>query len=156
MLGKRISKAVQDVVRPETARDHNRQASACKLIDDNEHAERPPILGAIVDKVIGPDVIGLVWAQAHTRSIVEPETAPFWLFLWHFQPFPPPDAIDPLDVDMPTSGNKHLADAAIAVAAVLRGQPDDIGRQGGLVIANLEMPSLRRARLTNDQARATL
>ena len=53
-----------------------------------------------------------------------------------------------LDVDPPAFGDQHLANAPVAVAAIPRRQPDDSSRQRGFVIRCLEMPSLRRARLS--------
>jgi hypothetical protein len=78
------------------------------------------------------------------------------LLRWDFQPFPAPDPIDALDVDPPAFGNEHLADAPVAVAAVLRGEPHDIGRQRRFVARRLQMPPLRRAWLSDDSTRATL
>ena len=93
-------------------------------------------------------------SETDARSIVEPQTAPFRLFHWHFQPFPAPDAIDAFDVDPPAFGDKHLANAPVAVAAVPRRQPHDVGRQRRFVVRRLEMSSLRRAWLSDDSTGA--
>jgi hypothetical protein len=95
-------------------------------------------------------------SQSHARPIVEPETAPFRLLHWYFQPFPAPDPIDALNVDPPAFGNQHLPDAPVAVATVLRGEPHDVSRQCRFVVRRLEMSSLRRSWLSDDRTRTTL
>ena len=47
-------------------------------------------------------------------------------------------------------------DLAVAVAALLAGKLDDVGRQPLLVIAALRHPALRRAMLAERRTRATL
>ena len=74
----------------------------------------------------------------------------------HFEPFPTPDPIDALDVDLPAFVDKQLTDATIAIPAVRRSQADDRCRQPCFVIADLRLPPLRRTRLPDDMARATL
>ena len=70
-------------------------------------------------------MVGPLGPQPHARAVVEPQTAPFWLLLRHFQPLPSPDPPHPLDVHPPAFVDQHPADPSIAVAAVLRGQPLD-------------------------------
>ena len=41
--------------------DTDREALVRELVDDVEHAISPSITGAILDKVVGPDVIGSLW-----------------------------------------------------------------------------------------------
>jgi len=160
-----ISQALEDVVGAQTPRHDNRQASPGELVDDGEHPNGPPILGAILDEVIGPDMIGPLgsscWKHAFgmmpdARSVIEPQTAAFGLLLWHFQPFPAPDPIDSLDADAPAFLDQQLADPPIAVTAILLGEPHDRLGERSLVVADLRVPALRRARLPDDSARATL
>jgi hypothetical protein len=42
-------------------------------------------MGAILDKVITPDVVRPFCSQADAGSIVEPQTTAFGLFGWHFR-----------------------------------------------------------------------
>ena len=56
MHDEEVGEAVQDIVRSEPFRDNDCQAPACELIEHDKHAERPPVLGAILGKVIGPHV----------------------------------------------------------------------------------------------------
>ena len=39
------------------------QAFARELIDDVEHAVLPPVVGTILDEVVGPDMIGILAAS---------------------------------------------------------------------------------------------
>jgi hypothetical protein len=50
----------------------DRDAFAGKLVDHVQHAELPAIMGAILDKVVGPDMIGMLRSQPHAGSIVQP------------------------------------------------------------------------------------
>ena len=62
----------------------------------------------------------------------------FGLFGGNLQPLSPPDPLDALVVDHPSGRRpQQLRDLAIAVAAVLPGQFDDIGREPFLVISTL-------------------
>ena len=100
-----------------------------ELIDHGEHAELPPIVCSIHDEVIGPDVIGPARPQTDAGSVVEPQPAPFRLLLWDLQPLPPPDALDPLGVHVPTFGPEQGSDPPMAISAILAGQADDRGRE---------------------------
>ena len=74
-------------------------------------------------------MIGPARPQTDAGSVVEPQPAPFRLLLWDLQPFPPPDALDPLGVHMPTFGPEQGSDPPIAISAILAGQADDRGRE---------------------------
>ena len=134
----------------------DRQTAARELVEHDQHAEGATVVGAVLDEVVGPDVVRPLRPETHARPVVEPETAPLRLLHWYFQPFPAPDPIDALDVDPPAFGNQHLADAPIAVTAVSRGQPHDVSRQRRFVIRRLQMPPLRRTWLSDDSTGATL
>ena len=151
-----IRETLEHVVSSELPRDDNGQAAARELVEHHEHAEGPTILGAILDEVVGPDVIGPPRSQANTRAIVEPEAAPFRLLCRHFQPFPAPDAVDPLDVHPPAFGNEHLADATVAVATIARRQAHDRVRQRRHVVGCLLPPPLPRPRLPYDSTGSAL
>jgi len=49
---------VDDVGRPEPAANADRQAFASVFVDHVEHPELATVMGAILDEVIGPDVVG--------------------------------------------------------------------------------------------------
>jgi len=52
--------------------DADRDALVRELIDDIEHAILPPLMGAIFDEVVRPDVVAALCAEADARSIIEP------------------------------------------------------------------------------------
>src|SRR2546429_1087910 len=66
------------------------------------------------------------------------------------------DALDPLVVDYPARLAQQPCDLAIAVAAVLLGKLDNIGRQTLLVLTAARDLALRRAMLSERRAGATL
>ena len=72
-----------------------------ELVDDVQHAVLPPFVGAVLDEVIGPDMVRPLGAQSHARAVRQPEPATFRLPLWDLQPLAPPDPLDPLVVDHP-------------------------------------------------------
>jgi len=54
--------------------------------------------------------------------VIEPPAA--FVPMWQLQAFLAPDPPDPLVIDGPALGTQKLADFAVAVAAILFGQPD--------------------------------
>jgi hypothetical protein len=67
--------------------------------------------------------------QADAGSVVQPEPAPFSLFLWNFEPVPPPDPLHALVVYMPASVVQQAGDHAITMAPKLSGPFDDVRSQ---------------------------
>src|SRR3974390_2101504 len=57
------SMSIDDVDRLEPARDPNGQALVGELVDNVEHAELASIVGALLDKVVRPDVIAALGSQ---------------------------------------------------------------------------------------------
>src|SRR5215210_1342013 len=57
------------------------QALAGELVDDVEHAELAPVMGAILDKVIGPDMVGILWPQPDAGSVSKPEPSAWVAFV---------------------------------------------------------------------------
>lgn len=71
---------------------------------DVEHPDLPPVMGARLDEVVGPDMVGTLRLEPDARSVVEPQTASLRLPGRNFQPLPSPDPLDPFQVD----GSKYL------------------------------------------------
>ena len=69
------------------------------------------------------------------------------------QPLASPDPLYPFIVDQPAGPAQQLGDLAIAIAAILPGQFDDVGGQPGLIIAALRDLALRRAMLAEGTVR---
>jgi hypothetical protein len=140
----------------ELAGDTDRQAFVGKLVNDIEDPISASIVGAVLDKVVGPDVIAVLRPQPDARSVGQPEPASFGLFIGDLQPLASPDALDPLVVDYPARLAQQPRDLAIAVAAVLLGKLDSIGGETLLVLTAARDLALRRAMLPERRAGATL
>jgi hypothetical protein len=151
-----VGQNVDDIDCFELAGDTDRQAFVGKLVNDIEHPISASIVGAVLDKVVGPDVIAVLRPQPDARSVGQPQPASFGLFIGDLQPLASPDALDPLVVDYPARLAQQPCHLAIAVAAVLLGKLDNIGRQTLLVLTAARDLALRRAMLSERRAGATL
>ena len=140
---KQVAERIDDVCSPEVPGYPDGEGFACELIDDAQHPEPPSVVGALRDKVIGPDMIGSLGPKTDTRSVVEPETAAFRLSCRNLQPLTPPDPLDPLPVHCPASCSQQCRNPAVAVAAILAGQCDDVGGQGRFVFGRPRYLALR-------------
>src|SRR5215831_4134738 len=92
-----------------------------------EHSVLATIMGAILDEVIGPDMIALLRPQPDASSVGQPEPAALGLLMGDLQPLALPDTLDPLVVDCPARLAQQFGDLAIAIAAVLPSKLDNIG-----------------------------
>ena len=105
-------------------------------------------MGSIFHEVVRPDVIAVLRSKTDARSVMEPQTTAFGLLLGNLQPLTPPDPLNPLVVDDPAClAPQHPRNLAIAVAAILSGQRDDVGGQPLLVFKAPRYLALRRAML---------
>jgi hypothetical protein len=111
---------------------------------------------SILDEVVGPHMVAMFRSEPDARSICEPKTAVFRLFVGYLQPLTPPDAFHPLVVQKPARISQQRGDLAIAVAAVLTGQFDDIGGQTLFVVSPRRRLPLCRAMLAERRTSATL
>ena len=127
-----------------------------KLVDDVEHADLAPVVGSILDEVVGPDMITVLGPEPDAGAVVQPEAAALGLPRRNLQPLASPDPLDPLVIDEPAGSPQQLGDLAIAIAAVASGQLDEVGRQPLLIIAPLRDLALRRAMLTKRRTGAAL
>ena len=59
VLDEQVGQPIQHVVRAQMPGNLDRQALARLLVDHRQHAELTPVMGATLDKVIGPHVVGL-------------------------------------------------------------------------------------------------
>ena len=117
----------------------------------------PSVVGAVLDEVVGPDVVRALRPQPDARSVREPEPATPGLLLRDLQPLASPDPLDPLVVDHPARGRaQQLRDLAVAVAAVPPGELDDVGREPFLVVPAPRALPLCRAVLAERGTGTTL
>jgi hypothetical protein len=127
-----------------------------ELVEHVEHPILASVMGAVLDEVVGPDMIALLRAQPNARSVGQPESTALGLLRWDLQPLASPDTLDPLVVNYPARLPQEFGDLAIAVAAVLPGKLDNIGRETLLVVTTARDLALCRAMLPERRAGATL
>jgi hypothetical protein len=89
-----------------------------KFVDNVEHAIFASIMGAVLDKVIGPDMVGVFGPKPNTGAVIEPQAALLGLFGW----------------DAARCGQQGR-DPAVPIAAIFAGKGNDIGGQRCLVIS---------------------
>ena len=141
----------------ELAGDPDRQALVRELVDDVEHAVLPSVVGAVLDEVVGPDVVRALGPQPDAGPVRQPEPAALGLLLGDLQPLAAPDPLHPLVVDHPARrGPQQLGDLAVAVAAVLARELDDVGGEPFLVVPAPRELALRRAVLAERGTGAAL
>src|SRR5438045_8479847 len=113
-------------------------------------------MGALLEEVVGPDVVGAFGPQPDARPVTQPQASPLRLPGGDLQPLAPPDPLDPLVIDQPASPAQQLGDLAIAVAAILPRQLDDVGGQPRFVLTAPRDLALRRAMLPESRTSAAL
>ena len=101
-------------------------------------------------------MVGPLGAQPDAGAIVEPQTSPLRLFAVDLQPLAPPQALDPLVVDLPAGVAQQGRDPSIAVTAVPAGQLDHVRDQAVLVVTAARDPALCRSVLAQHPAGPTL
>jgi hypothetical protein len=91
-----------------------------ELVDDVEQAELASVMGALLEEVVRPDVVGALGSQPNARSVIQPQACPLGLPDGNLQPLASPDPLDPLVVDQPARPTQKLGDLAIAVRPYCR------------------------------------
>ena len=106
----------------------------------------------VFDKVVRPDVVGVLGPKTDAGYVIEPKTSTFGLFGRHFKPLTSPDPGYPLSVHPPACVSQHRRNPAIAIATVLDSQRRDISGQGRLIIRSGWLLTLRGAMLAKNSA----
>jgi hypothetical protein len=127
-----------------------------ELVEHVEHSIPASIVSAVLDKIVGPDMIAVLWPQPNARSVGQPEPAALGLFMGNLQPLTLPDTLDPLVVDYPARLAQERGNLAVAIAAVLPGKLDNIGCETLLVVTTARDLALRRAVLPERRTGAAL
>ncbi len=146
----------QHVVARQPPRHHDRQALPRERVDHRQHAELPPVMGAVLDEVVGPDMVRPLRPQPDAGLIRQPQPAPFRLTLRHLQPLPTPDPLHPLGVHQPARAAQQRRDPAVAIATEAARQRDDLRRQRRLVLRRPRRLALGRTVLPEHSAGAAL
>ena len=158
---KRSVKASTTSVDVQLAFSPDRQGFFCVFDDDVQRAVNPPVMGTVLNKVVGPNVVWPLCAKAHAGPIGQPKPTPLWLFLRDFQPFLSPDPLyhcptvvcsqttrGVLMIYGPAAVVQHARDHAIATSSELFFQLDDIPSQPFFIRQAIWHFSLRRTMLT--------
>ena len=96
-----LAQNIDDIRRVELAPNADSKALVRELVDHVEHAIFPSLMRAILDEIVGPNVITALRAQPNARAICEPQTPAFRLFVGNLQSLAPPDPLDPRVVHQP-------------------------------------------------------
>ena len=80
MQDKEIGEHVDDIDGFQLAVDTNGQTFVCELVDDVQHPVFPAFMRAILDKVVGPDMVRSLGAKTDAGSVREPKPAALGLF----------------------------------------------------------------------------
>ena len=107
---------------------------------------------SIFNKVVRPDVVGVLRPKTDAGSVIEPKTSTFGVFGRYFKPLTPPDPGYPLSVHPPARVSQHRRDTTIAIATVLDSQSRDISGQCRLIIGSDWLLALRGAMLAKNSA----
>lgn len=107
---------------------------------------------SIFNKVVRPDVVGVLRPKTDAGSVIEPKTSTFGVFGRYFKPLTPPDPGYPLSVHPPARVSQHRRDTTIAIATVLDSQSRDISGQRRLIIGSDWLLTLRGAMLAKNSA----
>ena len=83
---KRSDSTSDDIDRLELAGDTDRAAFMGKLVEQVEHPIPASIVGAVLDKVVGSDVIAVLRPQPDARSVRQPEPAAPKLLMGNLEP----------------------------------------------------------------------
>jgi hypothetical protein len=70
-----VGQDVDDLGRFELAPDPDGQALVGELVDDVEQPELAPVVGAVLDEVVAPDVVGPLRAQPEAGAVGQPQAA---------------------------------------------------------------------------------
>ena len=77
---KEIREHIDDIDGFQLPVDTNGQTFVCELVDDVQHPVFPAFIRAILDKVVGPDMVRSLGAKTDAGSIREPKPAALRLF----------------------------------------------------------------------------
>src|SRR5258707_7735895 len=98
MQDEQVGQNIDHIDRLELAGGTDRQAFMAELVEHVEHPIPASVMGAVLNEVVGPDMIAVLRPQADARSVRQPEPAALGLLRWDLRPLASPDALDPLVV----------------------------------------------------------
>jgi hypothetical protein len=151
-----IGHRLDDAQAVDAARNPDGETLARELVDQRHQPYFAAIVSLCFDKVVGPDVIAMLWSEPNAGPVVEPQSASWLLFLRDFQPLAAPDPLHPVGADLPACLVEQLGDPAIAIAAVLDRKSQDGLSQCVFISSNNQVVTLGAPWLANEPAGMTL
>ena len=119
---KQLRQYVQNSVRGDAAIDLQGQALACVLVRDRKPLQRPSRSRTVVDEVPAPNMVLVFRPKTHAAVAAVTQTPLFPCLFRHFKPFAKPDAVDPLEVHLPSFLPKLRRYEAITVTRIFQYQ----------------------------------
>jgi len=113
------------------------------LIQNVQRPEDFSVVGSVMDKIIRPDVVTVLWPQPYAGSVVQPEAAFLRLFHWDFQPLTPPQTFNALVINLPAGISQQSCDPAIPISTILSDQFDHVRYKAIFIFAAPWSSSLR-------------
>jgi hypothetical protein len=156
MFHEEIREAMEHIIGVEPSLHEDGEVLPTEFVDDRQHLEGTAIMGAVLYKIIGPDVVAMGGPEPDARPVVEPEPPSLWLFLRNLQPLLAPETFDPLMVDLPAVPFQKGSDPTIPIATVSGSQAHYIRSQGIVRLFPLRGEPLGGTGLAKDLARASL
>ena len=125
MLHKQFTERIEHISGVEPPFDPDSETLTGVLVDHTQHAEDLPVMGAILNEVIRPDMALVFRPEPDARAIIQPEPSSFGLLHWNLKPFTSPDAVDALLIHVPTIAPQQGRDPAIPISTMPRGKFDN-------------------------------
>jgi len=155
-LNEQVRQRVNYILRSHLPAGLQSQAFPGVLIDDRENPQRPVVVGPLEDKIIRPEVVGILCPTTHARPVVEPQRATLRLSLRYLQPLPAPDPLHPLMVHSEAFISQQSRNPSITVPPVLARQLRDPPGQPLLQNGGQRVVLVSRPRLTQHPAGSPL
>jgi hypothetical protein len=132
------------------------QALARALVDQVQQSHRPSVMGESAHEIVCPDMVAVLWPQAHAGAVVEPKPPAWLLLLRHLQTLAAPDSLYAILAHLPARLLELDGDTSISIPAIRAGQRDDGPGQRVFVVPLCGPIALRATWLMNQLARMSL
>ncbi len=132
------------------------QRFACVLIEHGQHLIGPPRAQLVMHEFHAPDMFAVLRAQPDDGAVFVVEAFALLMALRELQAFFPPEPLDLLVIDHPAFKPEQLGDLAIAITAILFGEPDHGQAQRFIIVRLAGFVLLRGARHADRSASAPL
>ena len=83
LVDEQVREHINDVDRIELPLHSDNEALPTVLVQDIQHPEGATVVGPMMHKVVGPNMVRTLCSQSNTRAAIEPKTASLWLLAWN-------------------------------------------------------------------------